>query len=474
MICSEAAPLVKTGGLGDVTSALSKELTKQEQDVVMVLPYYKVIKENKSLKVKFVSEFHIQMSWRNQYVGIFTAKINGVKFYFIDNESYFKRDNIYGYDDDAERFAFFCLASLETLRNVKFKPDVIHVHDWHSAIIPCLIKERFNQDPFFKGTKSILTIHNPEFKGFLDKYFLKNYFDLSDYIYDIGNVRFEGMVSTLKAGIHYADIVTTVSPTHRDELFTYRLSQGLNYCLELRRDDFYGILNGIDVEEFNPRTDKKIAANYNESSFLKSKNICRKNLLETYKLPHTKGPIFAVVSRLTEQKGIDLILRNIDHIVGNGATLLILGSGERSFEQRFEQYRAKYPENVGIYIGYNNDLAHKIYAGSDFLLMPSAFEPCGISQMIAQAYGCLPIVRETGGLKDTVIHFDGKNTKKANGLVFKELVSERLGETINSALALYDNKEQMKKLIKNAMSLDLSWACSAKKYIELYEKVLKK
>lgn len=474
MVTSEANPLCKSGGLADVTYSLSRELNKIGEEAIIVLPYYKIIKNNPKVKVKFLSSFNIAMSWRQQYCGIFQTKIDGIRYYLIDNEYYFNRDELYGHYDDAERFAFFSLAALEALKQLKVHPDIIHVHDWQASMIPCLIKERFREDPFFGNIKTVLTIHNPAFKGFMDKYYLNNFYGLNDYIYDKGNVRFEGMVSTLKAAIYYADVITTVSPTHREELLTYNTSQGLNYCLELRKDDFYGILNGIDVVEFDPSKDKRIAEVYNADGFAKAKIANKKQVLERFGLANRRGPVYGVVSRLTYQKGFDLIFDNVDYLVQNNGTLLVLGSGEKEIEQRLEKIRAKYPKNVGIYIGYNDEVAHQIYAGSDFFLMPSLFEPCGIGQMIAQRYGSLPIVRETGGLKDTIVPFDGKNAKKATGFSFVPFNGLALGQQLELTWQLYADREKMKKVIANAMKLDRSWTVSAEKYVEVYRKALTK
>lgn len=474
MVTSEANPLCKSGGLADVVYSLSRELNKLGEEAAIILPYYKVIKNNPKVKAKFVSSFNIAMSWRQQYCGIFQTKIDGIRYYLLDNEYYFNRDELYGHYDDAERFAFFSLAALEALKQVKFHPDIIHVHDWQASMIPCLIKERFREDPFLGNIKTVLTIHNPAFKGFMDKYYLNNFYGLNDYIYDKGNVRFEGMVSTLKAAIYYADVLTTVSPTHRSELLTYNTSQGLNYPLELRKEDFFGILNGIDVVEFDPSHDKYIAEKYNADGFGKAKIANKKQILERFGLANRRGPVYGVVSRLTNQKGFDLIFDNVDYLVQNNGTLLLLGSGEKELEARLEKIRAKYPKNVGIYIGYNDEIAHQIYAGSDFFLMPSLFEPCGIGQMIAQRYGSLPIVRETGGLKDTIVAYDGKNAKKATGFMFNAFNGMALGQQLELTWQLYGDREKMKKVIANAMKLDRSWTVSANKYIEVYKKALSK
>ena len=474
MITSEANPLCKSGGLADVTYSLSRELNANGVEAVIVLPYYKKIKQNNSIKVNYLRNYNIAMSWRNQYCGVFETTIDGIKYYLLDNEYYFNRDEMYGHNDDGERFAFFSLAALELFRQIDYRPDIIHVHDWQAGMIPCLLKEKLKNDPFYAGVKSVLTIHNPAFKGFIDKYFLNNFYGLNDYLYDYGNVRFEGMVSTLKAAIYYADMITTVSPTHRNELLTYTLSHKLNYCLELRQEDFVGIVNGVDTVEFNPAKDSKIAKEYNASAFVTAKKLNKNALMDEYHLSHTEAPTFGLVSRLTFQKGIDLVLSNAEHILGKGGRIIILGSGEGELEKAFQRLRDSHPDSVGIYIGYSDPLAHKVYAGCDFFLMPSSFEPCGIGQIIAQRYGTLPIVRETGGLVDTVEGFNGHNLKTANGFSFKKYDSVEFGEAINRAFDAYGDKKVMSQLIKNAMKLDRGWKNSMDAYMEVYRKALKK
>ena len=474
MITSEANPLCKSGGLADVTYSLSRELNKNGVETVIVLPYYKQIKDNKSLSVKYLLNYNISMSWRNQYCGVFETVIDGIKYYLLDNEYYFNRDGLYGFGDDGERFAFFSLASLELFRQINYHPDIIHVHDWQAGMIPCLLKEKLRNDEFYKNVKSVLTIHNPAFKGFIDKYFLNNFYGLNDYLYDYGNVRFEGMVSTLKAAIYYADMITTVSPTHRNELLTYTLSHKLNYCLELRKDDFVGIVNGVDEVEFNPSKDSKIAKEFTTSAFVTAKRANKNALMDEMHLSRTDAPVFGIVSRLTFQKGIDLVLSNASHILSKGGRIVVLGSGEAELEQAFQKLRDANPDNVGIYIGYNDALAHKVYAGSDFFLMPSSFEPCGIGQIIAQRYGALPIVRETGGLVDTVEGYYGNNEKTATGFSFKRYDSIEFGEAINRAFDVYANSKLHSQLIKNAMKLDHGWKKSMDQYIDVYKRALQK
>lgn len=473
MVASEANPLCKSGGLADVVYSLSRELNKNGEQAIIILPYYKVIKD-KNLNPFFIGYHYVNMSWRRQYIGIFKLVIDDIEYYLLDNEYYFNRDGLYGYNDDLERFAYFSLAALEVLKYINFKPDIIHVHDWQGGMIPCLLKEKYNWDDFYKGIHSVLTIHNPAFKGIMDKYFLGDFYGLSDELYDRGTVRFEGNVSTLKSAIVYADMISTVSPTHRNELLTPELSHGLGAVLQLREQDFVGIVNGLDVVEFDPANDSKIVKAYSKKAFINGKKANKADALASMNLPQNDGPLYGLVSRLTWQKGIDLIIANVAYLVSQGASIAILGSGEKDLEYKFQQLRDRFPDRVGIYIGYNDTLAHKIYAGSDFFLMPSLFEPCGIGQIIAQRYGTLPLVRETGGLVDTVIGYNDTNAAIANGFSFRDYDGIALGYAINKSLEVYRNKDLLNQLRKNALELDRSWKVSMNAYLALYKRAVNK
>lgn len=474
MFSSEALPLSKTGGLADVAYALSKELVKEGDEVIIVTPYYQTIKK-KNLKLKKVGTLQVPMSWRDLKAEVYSIKIDGIEYYLLENSYYFDRPNLYGYHDDSERFAFFALACLNLLRFVKFKADIVHVHDWQVGMVPTLLKEKYSLDPFYQDMKSVLTIHNPAFKGLVDRYFLNDFWGLSDALFDNGRVRFDNMVSSLKAGIVDADKITTVSPTHRNELLDPFSDQRLNGVLELRKDDFKGILNGIDYEEWNPETDKLIAKNYSSKNWKEGKDVCQKDLLQTFAIEKGRGPLFGLVSRLSWQKGIDLIVQSSYGFLNsyNDCSFIFLGSGEYGLEKEVQDLRDKYPNRVGIYIGYNNDLSHKIYAGCDFFLMPSLFEPCGISQMISQRYGTLPIVRYTGGLADTVLGYGEKGVKKADGIGFINYDVNGLSYGIGKAKELYQNSSEYAKIVHNALEKDNSWKRSAKEYRSLYLEIAK-
>lgn len=472
MIVSEASHFAKTGGLADVSYALSESLIKAGHEVILVLPYYRTIKKTYKGKVNFVGSYDVYMSWRTEGVGVYKTTIGGLPVYLLENNYYFDRDNLYGYDDDGERFAFFSLAGKSLLPFIKLKADIIHVHDWQTAMIPCLVKEGHRINDFFDHTKFVLTIHNPAFKGMIDRYFLNDFYGLPDYLYDNGSVRFEGMVSTLKSGIVYSDKVTTVSPTHREELLSVMGSQGLDGVLRLRERDFVGILNGIDVGEWDPNTDKLIKKTYKKATLMEGKKANQADLLASFNLAPAKGAVYGLVSRLTYQKGIDLIFPAMRKELKKGASFVVLGSGEYQLEQRLESLRREFPENVGIYIGYNENLAHKVYAGSDFFLMPSLYEPCGIGQLLAERYGTLPIVRYTGGLKDTVVGFNGENQKVATGIGFNDYNVEALEYALGLAHEIKESEALYYQLAGNAISIDNSWKKSAAIYERLYSSII--
>lgn len=461
-VASEANPLVKSGGLGDVVYSLSRELAKANHEVSIILPYFKTVKD-KNIDAEYLGYDYVDLSWRHQYIGIFKKVIDGVNYYLIDNEQYFGRDGLYGYDDDGERFAYFALAAQKIIAKLSLKPDIVHVHDWQAGMLPVLMKVSPIEE---NKAHYVLTIHNPAFKGYLYRDSLGDLYNLSTDLYDSGAVRFEGMVSTLKGAIYFADKITTVSPTHRNELLTEEFSQGLSQVLEFRRDDFVGILNGVDVVEFDPEHDNRIKANYSSKAFLRGKKECKKDLLTSLGLADLEAPTFGIVSRLTYQKGVDLVLQNALHLLYRGANIVILGSGEYGLEQGVQQLRDTRPDKVAVYIGYNDALAHKVYAGCDFFLMPSLFEPCGIGQIVAQRYGTLPIARETGGLVDTV-------HAEKDGFTFTYYDALSMRAVLDRALDVYyTDVNKMKEMIKNAMSLDRSWVESMNKYVALYKEAM--
>ena len=468
-VSSEANPFIKTGGLADVVYSLAAEFASLDHEVAIILPFYGKIKDNITSSLKKIDTFSFNLSWRKVDASIYYTSFRRIDYFFVENDRYFARHNIYGEQDDGERFAFFSLASLEVMRRGDFRPDIVHVHDWQVGMIPCLIRE--SKDGYFANTKTILTIHNPAFQGTFSRDFILDMYSLPPRVYDDGPIRLNDNVSTLKAAIMYADKITTVSPTHRNEILSSE-GRGLEGALRLRERDLVGILNGIDYNEFSPLTDKAIAMNYGAEDFYNAKNINKEALLKRFGLNNQGLPVYGLVSRLTWQKGIDLVIPMIRNMVYRGCNFVILGNGEYELEQQFEQLRREFPYNVGIYIGYSDEIAHLIYAGSDFFLMPSLFEPCGLSQMISMRYGTLPIVRRTGGLNDSVICYDNNNADAANGFGFYTNSIEEFIRTVSFSFEIYWNLPLRKKLIKNALLTDNTWVKSAAEYLKVYKDAL--
>lgn len=467
-VTSEANPFAKTGGLADVVYALSKELTVLGEETSIVMPLYGIMRRSMQYPMKLVASFEVMMSWRKQAAKVYQTFVDGITFYFIDNEYYFGRDGIYGYYDDMERFAFFTIAARDMLKALNYKPDVVHVHDWQPGMLPVLVKEQNREDAFFHDMKFVLTIHNPAFQGLFDPNLLGDFYSLDYTLYQNGQVRFKSQASTLKSAIIYADAITTVSPTHAEELLTREGGKGLEAVIELRRGDFLGILNGIDYGEFDPSHDPYLPHHFDKENVREQKQKNRSALYQKLGIKDEGQPLFAIVTRLTWQKGIDLFLSGARLILENGGSVIALGNGEYTYEQDIEHLRAEYPDKMACYIGFNNQLAHEIYASADFFLMPSLFEPCGIGQMIALRYGTLPIVRLTGGLRDTVVPYNGYNEDVANGFGFENYDFYWMNLTVKYALDQYQDDKLMTKLIANAMQADNNWERSAKQYRELY------
>lgn len=472
-VSTECAPFIKTGGLGDVIGALPVSLASKLEGNIVVIPLFKKVKEKYFDKMSYVGEVHFAMSWRKQMAKIYTLEMNSVNYYFVENDYYFYRDNIYGGYDEIERYAFFDFASLELLKLIDYHPDIIHVHDWQAAMVPVLYKEKYRFEKGYENIKTMLTIHNPAFQGFCQREALGNLFNLPYYLYDDGVARFNDCVSTLKAGIMYSDYLSTVSPSNSKELLRGEFAYGLESVLKYRKDDFFGILNGIDYVENNPSKDKLIPVNYTFASY--SKRLKNKEALQE-KFAISKDPnkmLLGVVSRLTPQKGINLITSSIDWIVSNNMQLVVLGSGDSELEKSLQYYRDKYPENVGIYIGFSNECAHMVYGGCDMFLMPSLYEPCGLSQMISQRYGCVPLVREVGGLKDSVLPYN-EYTKVGTGFSFSNYSGDDLRKIIYYASNIYFNKkEDWMNIVEQCMKKNNSWTKSASEYLKVYNNLLK-
>ncbi|MCI2000876.1 MAG: glycogen synthase GlgA [Clostridia bacterium] len=465
IISSEVAPYAKSGGLGDVTGSLPVALRKNGVDVRVVMPKYKSIKNEYFIGCKYLGSYETHLSWRKQPAGII-QKDGDFTTYFIENNYYFGRDKYYGYDDDNERFAFFCKAALEILQFIDFIPDVIHCNDWQTGPLCLLLKEYFNKFADYKNIKTLFTIHNMQYQGIFPRYTLEM-LEISDWCFD--SVEFYGSMSFMKAGLMYSDMISTVSSTYAKEIKTFQYGYGLDGVMRSRADKLCGILNGIDYEKNNPETDKRIYVNFSIDSIEKKKQ----NKLELQKqlgLNQKDVPMISIVSRLAEQKGLDLVSWVAEEILNRDIQLVLLGTGEKRLEDFFRDLAYRYPDKISTNILFDDTLAQRIYASSDMFLMPSLFEPCGLGQMFSLRYGTIPIVRKTGGLSDTVTHFD-RNTKQGNGFVFEHYTSDGLLWAINEALSVYYS-DDWKYVVKNAMESDFSWNTSAKKYIELYKKII--
>lgn len=471
IVASESHPFIKTGGLGDVIGALPKELKKLGIDVRVVIPNYKDINLNSKYKFKFLKSFNVDVSWRNQYCGVLECEYEDVPYYLIDNEYYFKRDRLYGYYDDGERFAFFNRSIFKLIKEIGWKPDIIHCNDWQTGMIPVLNKVEYCYDEFYKGIKTIISIHNLLFRGTFDKEVLPELFGYDYELFNNGSLELYGGVSFLKGAINYSDLITTVSKTYSEEIRTKKFGEKLDGLLRCKEDILKGIVNGIDYDEYNPEEDEYIYKNYsveNIGSKVKNKLMLQREL----GLEESEDiPMIGIVSRLTGQKGLDIFMYCLDELLQKEIQLVILGTGDNEFEEGFKLFANKYPDKLSANILFDNKLAHKIYAASDLFLMPSLFEPCGLGQLIALRYGAIPIVRETGGLKDTVISYN-EQTGMGNGFVFKDYNHLDLINTINCALEIYNNKNKFRKIVVQAMTSDNSWIKSAKEYKDMYEQLI--
>jgi starch synthase len=467
-VVSECVPFAKSGGLADVAGALPKQLRKLGIDIRVIMPKYEAIPLEFKNAMKKIAEMVVRVGWRRQYCGIEMLEHQGVVYYFIDNEYYFKRHQLYGQYDDGERFSYFCRAVLDALPVIPFRPDIIHCHDWHTGMIPFLLREEYRQDSFYAPIRTVFTIHNLQFQGIFPREILGDLLNLSDRYFTIEHLEFYGNVSFMKGALVSADVITTVSPTYKEEIQTEYYGERLDGLLRARQRDFIGILNGIDEEIYNPKTDPFIAMKYDAQTIAKKR--CNKRALQQYfGLPAKEDvPVIAMVTRLTAQKGLDLVKCVFHEIMAENVQFILLGTGDWHFEQFFSQMAAAYPDKVKVYIGFNEPLAHQIYAGADLFLMPSLFEPCGLSQMIALRYGTIPIVRETGGLNDTVQSYN-EVTGEGNGFSFTNFNAHDMLYTIRRALSFYHDKPIWEKLMREAMSRDYSWAQSAAKYNEVYE-----
>ncbi|MCX5701409.1 MAG: glycogen synthase GlgA [Candidatus Omnitrophica bacterium] len=457
-ICaSEVVPFAKTGGLADVTGALPLSLEALKQEVNIIMPKYKAIQEPKFKINRFKEDIS------------YSVVSKGIKVYFIENEAYFNREGLYGdksgdYKDNLDRFSYYCKRSLELLKEINFKADIIHIHDWQATLIPIYLKTLYKDKPFYKNIRTVLTIHNIGYQGLFPK---EQYPKLGlDWSYfNMEMLEFYNQINLLKGGMVFSDLINTVSPTYSKEIQTKEFGYGLEGVLNKRKNSVFGILNGLDYSIWNPETDKLIAKTYSAEK-IKDKNENKKDLQKICKLPEdSRVPLFGIVSRLAEQKGFDILALAIDKICRMDLELVILGTGDMKYHLILEDMVKKYPKVISLHLKFDDVLAHKIYAGSDIFLMPSKYEPCGLGQLISLKYGTLPLVFKTGGLADTVT--------KDNGFIFDNYSQEDLIKTIQKAIKAFQNKDKWLKTQSSAMQCDFSWEESAQKYIDLYERAKK-
>ncbi len=465
----EATPFIKTGGLGDVAGSLPGAMSKAYCDERVILPKLGSIPGEFKEKMTFITSFRVPLGWRNQYCGLEMLKYKGVIYYFLDNEYYFKRDNAYGYFDDGERIAFFSKAVVESLTHIPdFVPDILHCNDWHTALSPVFLREQYKNVQELRNVKTVFTIHNMKFQGEFDKSILGDILGLAGNPTAAGQLISGDAVNYMMGAVHYSDRITTVSPTYAEEICTPYFGCGLDWLFNDRRDVLSGILNGIDKKQYSPKTDKNIYTNYDIDTL--DKKTENKEALQRELGLRVDGsvPMFSLISRLTEQKGLDLLIYILKELLDEDVQLVILGLGDKKYESAFKYYARENSGRMSACLMFDEKFSHKVYAASDILLMPSQFEPCGLSQMIAMSYGTLPLVRETGGLKDSVIPYN-EYTGEGTGFSFAHYNAHELLFTAKTAASIYRNTPDVwRSLQKQAMSKDFSWKASAKKYLELY------
>ncbi|MDD2216127.1 MAG: glycogen synthase GlgA [Eubacteriales bacterium] len=468
-VSTEAVPFAKTGGLGDVVGSLPRELDKMDIRSGVVLPLYKSIKEIHSASLVFCTTIKVALGWRECYCGLFKMEHVGITFYFVDNEQYFYRDKYYGYEDDGERYAFFSKAVLEALKVLPFQPDIIHCSEWQTALIPVFLKTIYQGNPYYDKLRTVFTIHNIEYQGRFRKEDLGDLLGLDTIHENI--LELDGDLNFMKGAIVTCDRLTTVSPTYAEEIQHAFFAHGLESIIKENRYKLSGILNGIDRQLYNSAKDQAIAVKYSVNT-IEKKKINKAALQKELNLKLTDDvPLVAMVGRLAEHKGIDLVLNAFDDMMAEPMQFVLLGTGEKQYEDFFRSKAREYQDRVGVVTDFSPALASRIYGGADLFLMPSVSEPCGLAQMIALRYGTVPIVRETGGLKDTIIAFNPE-TGKGNGITFASINAHDMLYAIRRGQALYEEKKSWNKLVKNAFLSNFSWKKSTKKYIKIYNELL--
>lgn len=468
---AECAPFVKTGGLGDVAGSLPAALVRAGAEVIVMVPKYATIKDEHKAQMEHFSDFYVSLGWRNEYCGLEKLEHDGVTYMFIDNERYFARDYPYGFFDDGERFAFFSKAITESLQHLPegFECDILHCNDWQTALAPVFLREFYQGLPLYDRVKTVFSIHNVAFQGQFSDTVMEDILGVANIPAAASQLRCDACsINYMLGALHYADAITTVSPTYANEIQTPEFGEGLDGVLRERSYALQGILNGIDVAGFDPATDKRIAANYTVED-RSGKAVCKAKLQEELGLEvRDDRPLMVMVTRLTRQKGLDLVMYALDRILAGGVQVAVLGTGDRDYEDGLRYFQDKYPGTMAARIEFDPALSQRMYAAADMFLMPSKFEPCGLSQIIAMRYGTLPIVRETGGLKDTVQPYN-EFTGEGTGFSFSNFNGDEMGDAVFRAARLFwDNREAWNQLVTQAMSQDFSWTRSADKYLDLY------
>lgn len=469
---AEATPFIKTGGLADVIGALPKVLAQKGHDIRVVMPKYHKIKQQAGDRMRYLGYIYVNLGWRSQYAGIETLEQDGVTFYFIDNEYYFGRDEVYGYYDDGERFAFLNRAVLDILPFLDFYPDILHCHDWHTAMIPLLLQDQYRQKPGYGHIATLFTIHNLLYQGIYPPIMLEDVLGLSSQYFHPDHVEYQGNISFMKAGILYSDHVTTVSPTYANEIQTSHYGYGLEGVLQTLGDRLTGIVNGIDTKIYDPMHDPYLAVPFQRS--LKKRMENKLQFQQEAGLPLQPDiPLVAMVTRLVESKGLDLVTRVLDEwLYYDQVQFVILGTGDPQYENWFREAAHRHPEKMAAIMRFDEGLSRRVYASSDLFLMPSMFEPCGISQLLALRYGSIPVVRETGGLNDTIQSYR-EYENIGNGFTFRNYNAHDMLYTLRRGVSTYrHDKEKWNELVLRALSQDHSWFKSADQYIDIYHKAI--
>lgn len=474
-VTSEAVPFIKTGGLADVAGSLPKYFDKKKYEVRVILPKYACMQDNYKKMMRYEKHIYVELGWRKQYVGILCTKSDGIQYYFIDNEFYFAGPRPYNnIFEDIEKFAFFSKAVLEVLKAVDYQPDILHCNDWQTALVPVYLENIYKKDLFYQNMKSVFTIHNLKFQGRWNLWAVRDITGLPNALFTAEQMESYGEANYLKGGILYADAVTTVSPTYAHEITTPEGGEGLDGLIRENGYKLSGIVNGLDYDEFNPQNDSAISYLFGIDDCETGKVKNKKALLESMGLVYDEDcMLIGMVSRMTEQKGFALVEYMMDELLSSGKfQMVVLGTGEERYENMFRYFEGKYPDKIKANITYSEDMAHRIYASSDAFLMPSCFEPCGLSQLMSLRYGTVPIVRETGGLKDTVEPYN-EYEQSGTGFTFANYNAHEMRDIILYAYKVYhEHKEQWVELMKRGMSKDFSWTASAKEYERLYERLM--